>query len=211
MTLPAGFLSGTTDPTLIAADGIDVLPRAKLVLFRAGNGGSLADIPPEMRRTLDEVYAEGKTLARSRACLVWRSNLPSGPLAALADEARLFVFWFSSLGARLDEAVEGHFAAGRSLSGALLDAWGSESLEAFNESLHAAVGLAAKARGFRPIKLGPVERFSPGYGTVPVTANAELARLVEDSAAFGALGLMVSAQTGIMTPRKSTLCVLAFA
>jgi hypothetical protein len=210
-----GRLEALSSPRLVAelsGSGLDVQPRAKLVLFRAGNGGNLAAVSPELRAALDESFSRGEGLARHRAWLAAcpPSALPQAFSPSGSAAARLFLFWFSSLGHELDEAVSTDFAQGHPLRGALLDAWGSESLEAFNESIHEALRARALSAGWAPLKLGTVERFSPGYGEVSVLANADFYSLLAEELLLRAPGLSVSPQTGIMLPRKSTLCVLAF-
>lgn len=173
------------------------MPRKKLYLFRAGYPGRLADLSPELRAAADEVYEFGLSLARpavrSRTCPV--GLLPLYSVPDRFSKSKTVTIYVATLGAALDEAIERFFSAGEALRGTLLDAWGSESVEAlanrFDDSLRT------------PGRQGTI-RFSPGYGNVPVTANADLAGMIGDCP------VNVDRKTGIMIPRKSVLCMIGW-
>lgn len=190
----------------LRGEGLDVLPRMKLVLFRAGFAASLAEVPPELRLEADLAYAEGKRLSVPEA--VARCGPPGDFPPGCAPEGFYGSVLACAFASTLGEAVDGRiaelFSGGASLKGALLDAWASESLEAFNESAHAALLAAAEREGLRPIKMNGVERYSPGYGEVSVLANAALV------AALPPGPVRASEKTGILSPRKSSVCLLAF-
>lgn len=205
MTLPVGRLLPRCEFRL-AGEGLDVMPRMKLVLARAGHAASLASLPEEMRREADLAYAEGKRLAR------YEASVACGPPGSFPPESApgefygcdLACVFASSLGAGVDAETEALFARGASLKAVLLDAWASESLEAFNESIHAALAAQAAAEGLLPVRMNRVERFSPGYGGVSVLANHALVSALPGGPAEA------SEKTGILSPRKSTVCLLAF-
>jgi hypothetical protein len=205
MNLPASLLYAPA-PTPLRGEGLDVLPRMKLVLFRAGFAGSLSCVPEEIRREADLAYETGKRLSDPRAFALCDdpARLPGGsapPEFYAASRACAFV---SSLGPAIDEEIDALFARGSSLKGALLDAWASESVEAFNETIHEALAREADSAGLAPVKMNGVERFSPGYGEVSVLANAAWMALFPPGLA------LASGKTGILTPRKSTVCLLAW-
>jgi len=206
MTLPVESL-GPRCEFRLRGEGLDVLPRMKLVLARAGHAASLASVPEELRREADLAYAEGKRLARHEALVVCGppgSFPPESAPEGFYSSALACVF-ASSLGDEVERETESLFARGASLKAVLLDAWASESLEAFNESIHAAVAAKAALAGLAPLKMDRVERFSPGYGALSVLANFRLLSALPRGP------VEASEKTGILSPRKSTVCLLAFA
>jgi hypothetical protein len=206
MTLPVDRL-GPGCEFRLRGEGLDVLPRMKLVLARAGHAASLASLPEEMRREADLAYAEGKRLASHEALVVCGppGSFPAGSAPEEFYSCDLACVFASSLGSGVDAETEALFARGASLKAVLLDAWASESLEAFNESIHAALAGKAAAESLVPVKMNHVERFSPGYGEVSVLANFRLLSALPPGPAEA------SEKTGILSPRKSTVCLMAFA
>ncbi len=205
MTLPEGILSAPCQ-AVVKGSGLDALPRTKLVAFRSGHGGNLSSISTELRLELDRAYAEGKRLSQPQAVLSSAPPSAFPPDCAPQEfyEASLCLVFVSSLGSDIDLEIDALFASGASLRGSFLDSWGSESLEAFNESIHEGLKLQARREGLRAKKLGSTLRFSPGYGSVPVQANASWLSL------FPQFPLSASAQSGILCPRKSSVCLLAW-
>lgn len=190
----------------LRGEGLDVLPRMKLVLFRSGHSSSLAAVPQGIREEADLAYAEGKRLSAPEAVVACGppGDFPAGNAPPEFYGAALCAVFASTLGEAVDLEIETLFSRGASLKGTLLDAWASESLEAFNESIHAALAAEAARAGLRAIKMNGVERFSPGYGAVSVLANHALLGALPPSP------IRSSAKTGILSPRKSSVCLLAF-
>jgi hypothetical protein len=178
----------------------------KLVLSRAGHAASLASVSEELRKEADLAYARGKALARPAALVACAApgSFPAGSAPAEFYSCDLACVFASTLGEAVEREAESLFSRGSSLKAVLLDAWSSESLEAFNESIHAAIADKAALDGLLPVKLDKVERFSPGYGEVSALANAKLL------AALPAGLVSASEKTGILFPKKSTVCLLAF-
>jgi cobalamin-dependent methionine synthase I len=98
-------------------------------------------------------------------------------------------------GEALDAAVDASFAAGDTRGAWLLDAFGSEAVEAVADTLDA---LLREKHG------EGTRRFSPGYGNLPVTENVRiLAELGVDFAA-------AHPASGMLIPRKSVVFLIGW-
>ena len=113
-------------------------------------------------------------------------------------EITLFV---STLGKRIDDKITEYSNYGKTLLATLLDAWGSESVEAINESVDDRIRKKMKRES--PSKNG-TRRFSPGYGSVSVLENIKILNKLDCD--------FVDAKenSGVLIPVKSTTCMIGW-
>lgn len=178
--------------------------RAEVLQYLQWRG---SDIPPEVAEQIDGCIAETLTLAQPR--MVWRlfdvEAVPEGILLgedirALLADCRQCILFAATLGAPLENAIRR--AQVRDMSRAIiLDCCGSAAIEAVcdaaEEEIRAALGGAPYF----------TDRFSPGYGDMPITVQP---RFLETLNAARQIGLTLT-PTGIMTPRKSVSAVIGIA
>ena len=182
----------------------EIMPRMAAYLARAGYRGGVSTAPPEIMATARELYLLGLELSRpfvATACLgegeVGREMLPA-KLSGCVDCSFIVV----SLGGEIDGRIDRFFAANEPLKGALLDAWGSEAVEAL------AGNVDERLRGERPDAVGTI-RFAPGYGGFDVRMNAAWIDLVKWSLETS-FEVEADRATGIITPRKSIVCAIGW-
>lgn len=185
----------------------DIMPRMRAYLTRAGYGALVSEAPNEIAVLAREVYLYGLESAAPVAlgfdC--GPDNFPS-PVPEPLEGCRSYTLMFFSLGARFDEAVEKLLDKGETLRGVLLDAWGSEAVEALAESIDARL---RHDRGDGSI------RFAPGYSGYDVRNNFDwFAAIVDNNLAsddkINLSNFSVNSETGIITPRKSIVCAVGW-
>ncbi len=177
------------------------MPSIRSFLTRAGQFGPVNKMTPELRDVAHKMYRKGMELSQTFvvAVLADTEELPEYLIPTpLARSARISLFC-ATLGKGLDEAVESLFQKDKPLEGALLDAWGSEAVEQMAQNVDSLLR-ARHGKG--------TMRFSPGYGDFSVLHNGELLRYLSSESAT--LPLFASAETGILTPRKSVVCMIGW-
>ncbi|MDA3813525.1 MAG: methionine synthase [Candidatus Cloacimonetes bacterium] len=176
-----------------------IIPSRRRFLFRAGMKDD-PDIPKEIEKRLRLAAETGTKLADP---LIFCEEVP----VTINGVARQFLprrlqgsnlvrMFVSSLGKAIDEEIADLSNQNKVLDATLLDAWASESLEAVNTWFDRVL------RG----KYGTATiRFSPGYGDMDITRNFEiLQRWLPNDKIFA------DQKTGILRPRKSTICLIGW-
>lgn len=179
----------------------DIMPSMRFFLSRAGQFSPLGKMTQELRNAAHRIYREGVALSQSSviAAMIRAEELPKYLIPGPLKQASRISLFCATLGERLDEAVDSLFQKDKPLDGALLDAWGSEAVEQLAQN----VDLRLRAR----YGVGSM-RFSPGYGDFSVLYNGELLQLFANLCSI--VPLFASAETGILTPRKSVLCMIGW-
>lgn len=180
------------------------MPRMRAYLARAGYASTLAEVSPEIMEAAREIYLAGLDAASPLALAIeLGSERVGGELLppALRGCAR-YHFMLLTLGRAIDEWIDRFFGESEPLRGALLDAWGSEAVEALAQNID------EKLRASHSEMSGTI-RFAPGYGGFDVRMNAAWLDLIKwniDSA----IDVDVDRNTGIITPRKSIVCAIGW-
>jgi hypothetical protein len=179
-----------------------MMPRLKAYLARAGYRSALKDMKECELALAKEIYIKALDLAEPLAVVndYKRRELGDMPLPEKLERCASYSAMLFSLGAGLDSAAEAYFGRDEPLRALLLDSWGSEAAEVLAENVDARL---RASRGHGTI------RFAPGYSGFSVRHNSEWLEL--------ALGkdkperpVSVDAQTGIIMPRKSIICMIGW-
>lgn len=176
--------------------------RAEVLQYLGWRG---SEIPPEVNAQLDGCLQETLTLASPR--VVWRllPMLPGGlrvgdDIQALLSESTQCVLLAATLGNALETAIRR--AQVRGLTRALmLDCCGSAAIESVCDAAEAEIR-AAVGEGKHL-----TDRFSPGYGDLPLSVQPLLLDILDAPRRIG----LTLTPTGIMTPRKSVTAILGIA
>jgi len=124
--------------------------------------------------------------------------LTSENIISLLDGAVMVAVMAVTIGERLEEAVSEEFNRGSYIKALLLDAAGTNAVEE-------ACSQAAKLIAVRAARLGCVigKRFSPGYGDLDLSIQADILRLV------GAEQIKIGITSSLMLmPRKSITAII---
>jgi len=176
--------------------------RAEVLQYLGWRG---SEIPPEVSAQLDGCLQETLTLASPR--VVWRllPVLPGGlrvgdDIQALLSESTQCVLLAATLGNALESAIRR--AQVRNLTRALmLDCCGSAAIESVCDAAEAEIRAAAGEGKHL------TDRFSPGYGDLPLSVQPLLLDILDAPRRIG----LTLTPTGIMTPRKSVTAILGIA
>ena len=147
-------------------------------------------------RVFDLVRQDGKILLAGTEIA-----LPGRDIAALLTDCQTCVLFAATLGAQMETVIR--HAEIRDMTRALvLDCCGSSAIEAVCDAVEEKIAqkLGEQARFL-------TDRFSPGYGDMPIDFQRELVRLLDTARQIG-LGLTDSC---ILTPRKSVTAIIGLA
>ena len=179
------------------------MPRVRAYLTRAGYTSCLAEVSPEIMETAREIYLVGLEVSSPFAVA---AELGGRQVDEVLPEAlrgcALYHFMLLTLGRAIDERIDRFFAEDEPLRGALLDAWGSEAVEALAQNID------EKLRIAHPGMSGTI-RFAPGYGGFDVRMNAGWLDLIKWNTRSD-IGVDADCSTGIIMPRKSIVCAIGW-
>ena len=179
---------------------LDRIPREETLRYLSYHGSF---IPEEIRDNLDR--CEERMLLTARPRLVWRSfaRLPDGKLegtdycpggediCAFLSECDSVIILAATLGAEAENLIRR--SAGRNMADAvILDATGSAAIEAVCDRF-----CDELAEQFAPRFL--TDRFSPGYGDMPLSDQRVIFRLLDVSRRIG----VSLSESCLMIPQKS--------
>ena len=178
--------------------------RAQVLQYLGWRG---SEIPPEVSAQLDGCMKELLSLAEPR--MVWKlfqtDKLPEGLLVgndirALLAESPRCALLAATLGGALENAIRR--AQVRDMTRALmLDCCGSSAIETVCDAAEAKI-LGAIGSGYCL-----TDRFSPGYGDLPLTVQPCLLHAVDAARRIG----LTLTPSGILTPRKSVTAIIGIA
>ena len=175
----------------------DIMPSKKLFLYRAGFKGRQIEMDDVMKENINSIYLHGLRIARPK--LFYKTfridEVPEQVIPGIFEGTKRITIFVSTLGYEIDEEIERLFEEGKVLKANLLDAWGSEAVEALNERFDAKLR-ARNGKG--------TMRFSPGYGDVDIRVNFDILELL------GVVEVVSDRKTGILRPRKSTTCLIGW-
>ncbi len=180
------------------------ISRAEVLQYLGWRG---SEIPPEVNAQVDGCLQQALELAAPR--MVWRlfpaAEIPEGVLAgadvrALLCESGRCVLMAATLGGRIEDAIRR--AQVRDMTRALiLDCCGSAAIEAVCDAAEEEIRSALGGGVFL------TDRFSPGYGDLPLSVQPRFLEVLDASRRIG----LTLTPTGILTPRKSVTAVLGVA
>ena len=182
--------------------GID---RREALIYMGWKGGSL---PPELETDLGRCEAALMEAARPR--LVWRrfplngKGVPEGTdfrpqgedVKRLLTGCTAVVFFAATLGMEAERLIRRAQAVNMA-DALILDACGSAAIENVCDNF-----CADLARREAPAFL--TDRFSPGYGDLPLSQQPEFCRLLDVGRRIG----VTLSPAGLMTPQKSVTALL---
>ena len=179
----------------------DIMPSMRFFLSRAGQYSPLGKMTQELRSAAHRIYREGVALSQPSviAAIIHAEEWPEYLIPDPLKQASRISLFCATLGEGLDEAIDSLFQRDKPLEGALLDAWGSEAVEQLVQNVDVRLRSQYGEGSMR---------FSPGYGNFSVLYNGELLQLLADLCST--VPLFASAETGILTPRKSVLCMIGW-
>lgn len=187
----------------------EIIPERKRYLARAGYKGIDYPISAVERSKINQINRLGVEISSPflffdtfRTELLQQSSiLPE----AFAETVSVTIF-VSTLGNAIDERIQRWFVEKKSLEPILLDAWASEALEVYNDRFDDFI------RSDQGIRRKATCRFSPGYADVHITKNAVVLEILGIHRQPHDIGQQIRAcaETGILTPRKSTVCMIGW-
>ena len=179
--------------------------RNEVLLYLGYKGGEL---PPEIEADIDR--CEALLLRTARPRVVWRrfplsaDGVPigtelrpeGGDVRALLAGCEAVIFLAATLGAEA-EALQRRAQAMNMADAVILDACGSAAIENVCDNL-----CEDLARAEAPMYL--TDRFSPGYGDLPLGQQADFCRLLDVGRRIG----VSLSPGGLMIPQKSVTALL---
>ena len=186
----------------IDVSDFDIMPRMRSYLTRAGYPSLLSNVSPDIMARARDIYRVGMECARPVALYadIRAGELPEPLIPDKLAGSGLFTMFLFSLGRGFDMQVSEFFAADEALSAVLLDAWGSEAVEALAESVD---------RRFRELRGEGSIRFAPGYGDFDIRKNAEWLDILREQTDV-CIPVSADPDTGILSPVKSILCMIGW-
>ena len=184
---------------------LDRIPRAETLQFLSWHGSFLGE---EIRAELDR--CEALLLRTARPRLVWRlfslekdgtlsgtDYRPAGEdVRAFLSECGSVALLAATLGAEAERVIRR--AAGRDMTEALiLDAAGSAAIEAVCDNFCEDLAAAMAPRYL-------TDRFSPGYGDMPLSDQFKLFRVLDVSRRIG----VTLSDSALMIPQKSVTALI---
>lgn len=179
--------------------------RREVLQYLLWRGG---EIPPEIDALLDDCMAETLRVARpryihrvlpiDRAARTPALAFAGEDVQSLLAECSRVIFLAATLGAELELAIRR--AQARDMTRAVvLDCCGSAAIEAVCDAAEREIldGLAGDGNHL-------TDRFSPGYGDMPIDRQPELLALTDAGRRIG----LTATGTNILVPRKSVTAVI---
>jgi len=173
---------------------LDVAP-SKLRVARRAKLPRLPDPADPLFEPLMQAYRQGMSLFAPQGA--WKT-LPADHVLALPDAfagCREVTLAVVSAGAELDNAIQAALSAGSTRDAWLLDAFGSEAVEAVADALDELL---------RADRTDGTRRFSPGYGSLPVTENIRIL------AELGVDFVSAHPASGMLLPQKSVVFLIGW-
>lgn len=172
----------------------EIMPQKKFYLLRAGFDGKKLEVNEKLKGEINRIYLLGLKLASPKA-IIESFKVDSIPVDLIPKSfvgVKSITFFASTLG----EEIDNYISNSNVLSSMLMDAWASESLEAFNESID---------KSLREKFRKGTRRFSPGYSDIDIRKNWDIVNLILKTNL-----VKVNKNTGIIIPRKSTICMIGW-
>ncbi|MDR3331485.1 MAG: hypothetical protein LBT08_02545 [Synergistaceae bacterium] len=180
----------------------DMMPRLRAYLTRAGYASLVSEVSPDILDVAKEIYARALEIAVPLAAVAHYGG-DEMPAASLPNEltgCREYSVMLFSLGRGIDEAIDGYFSSGEPLRALFLDSWGSEAVEALACNVD---------EGLRKNLGDGTIRFAPGYSGFDIRHNLGWLSMIRERCAEP-MEVSVNADTGIITPRKTIICMIGW-
>jgi len=167
------------------------MPSKKIFLARAGARYKNIVNDEKLMEIVNKIYLLG--ISSVSPVVYWdkfnKTSIPEGAIPEKFLEYNNFLICVSTLGTQFDATIE-EISETSTTEAMLLDAWGSEALEALNDNF--------QHRYLQSIPIKTTMRFSPGYGDLNIIVNKTYVEL---------LGISEKIKVndfGLMVPRKTT-------
>ncbi|PNR93646.1 methionine synthase [Petrotoga sp. 9PWA.NaAc.5.4] len=172
----------------------EIMPQKRYYLFRAGFKGTQLSINERVKEEINMVYEIGLKLSKPKLIYdTFRIDQMEKDLIPKSFKGvKSITFFVSSLGEEIDKYISNS----NLLTSMLMDAWGSEAIEALNDSFDKKLR-ARYGKG--------TLRFSPGYSDIDIRKNWDIINSLLKTDI-----VTVNKTTGIMLPRKSTVCMIGW-
>ncbi len=183
-----------------------VLPSKRKYLFRAGLK-SFPEAHELLGQTVNSMYKIGIKVASPQVihALFNVQEIEKELIPSNFTRISKISFFASTIGSDIDTQIEEFLKQEKVLEASLLDAWGSESVEALNKWFD------TKLRD----RYGKgTMRFSPGYDDLDVTKNISLLKLLQmennEVIQKDIARIHADPRSGILFPKKSTTCLIGW-
>jgi len=167
------------------------MPSKKIFLARAGARYKNIVNDEKLMEIVNKIYLLG--ISSVSPVVYWdkfsKTSIPEDAIPEKFLEYNNFLICVSTLGTQFDETIE-EISKTSTTEAMLLDAWGSEALEALNDNFQYGY--------LQSIPIKTTMRFSPGYGDLNIIVNKTYVEL---------LGISEKIKVndfGLMVPRKTT-------
>ena len=182
---------------LFLPENEDLMPLKKSYLYRAGFKGKNIVNDNQMCKIVNSIYMLGLELAEPK---IYYNTFDIKELdpTILPDSFRIsekITLFASTLGADIDKEIQTFSDRDLVLKVTLLDAWASEALERINRTFD---------KKLRDRNQEGTRRFSPGYGNLDIRVNNRILDILDIDE------IEANPETGIITPRKSTICMIGW-
>ncbi len=190
---------------------IESFNRREVLQYLAWRGG---EIPPDIDALIDSAMAE--TLSAIRPQYIWRPfdlemgervrlpaaglELPGADVRELLADCRQCVLLAATLGADFDRLVARTQPRDMALA-LVLDSCGSAAIEAVCDAAEAQIRAALGG------DVCLTDRFSPGYGDLPLETEKPLVAVLDTARRIG----LTLTESCILLPRKSVTAVIGLA
>jgi hypothetical protein len=186
----------------IAITKEDMMPRMRAYLSRAGYRSAMTDMSGGIKEIAREIYHVAMNIAEPfvRLTELGEDEVDPGILPDALNGSDCFTLILLSLGSEIDGRTSKFFDDDEPLRALLMDSWGSEAIETM------AANVDRRLRSWR--SAGTI-RFAPGYSGLDIRVNSiwmDLARERSPSQ----IAMDVDPATGIITPRKSIICMIGW-
>jgi len=179
---------------LIIDDKSVIIPTKRKFLSRAAI--NYLDVPQNILERINSTYKLGYSLVNP--CIFY-TTLGSKEAIIIPEKLKnysRFTYFCTTIGDKIDAKIAYLFANNYNAEGFLLDAWGSESVEALNCWFD---NLLRKKNGKGSL------RFSPGYKGLSILENYSIIKEYLEQKR-----IVSSKKTGILTPSKSCVCIIGW-
>lgn len=176
-----------------------IIPSKRRFYFRA-KIKDWKNLPDKLFNEINNIFKIGYKFADPiidfQEFPISQTGIAKNELPMKINELENVTIFASTLGAHIDEKIKLLISENKTLQATLLDAWASESLETLNEYFNKIIEKDKKEISMR---------FSPGYGEYSVLENYNLDKNYLHNSI-----VKIDKKTGIIHPRKSTICLISW-
>ena len=176
--------------------------------YLGGRGTPDESIESELKRAAALIMENIRPRSVTKVCEIERSGaltlkgtqlrLEGKSISALLHDSELCVIFCATIGNNVDDLVRTWLFRDTAFA-AMLDACASSAVESFCDSLQGELEDESASQG-----LYITDRFSPGYGDLPLDVQPEFCSVLDTARKIG----VVVGESLLMTPKKSVTAVI---